>query len=113
LTTFLPPKTPSFAALATRNFTTIKTRARFPLLLHQLAETGQDKFATLFDLFVGERTKSIQEYSRGSFVGLGGFGKCALKGRPKEASDCLSYSGQHKGSLRSICHLPPRIAKAR
>ena len=27
----------------------IKTRARFPLLLHQLAETGQDKFAILRD----------------------------------------------------------------
>jgi hypothetical protein len=27
----------------------IKTRARFPLLLHQLAETGQDKFAILFE----------------------------------------------------------------
>jgi hypothetical protein len=40
----------------------IKTRARFPLLLHQLAETGQDKFAILFNLFIGERAKSIQEY---------------------------------------------------
>jgi hypothetical protein len=57
----------------------IKTRARFPLLLHQLAETGQDKFSFLFDLFIGERAKSIQEYSRGSFVGLGGFGKCTLE----------------------------------
>jgi hypothetical protein len=57
----------------------IKTRARFPLLLHELAKTGKDKFAVLFNLFVGERAKSIQEYSRGSFVGLGGFGKCGLK----------------------------------
>jgi hypothetical protein len=57
----------------------IKTRTRFPLLLHKLAETGQDKFAVLFDLFVGERAKSIQEYSRGFFVGLGGFGKCTLE----------------------------------
>jgi hypothetical protein len=57
----------------------IKTRARFPLLLHQVAETGQDKFAILFDLFVGDRAKSIQEYSRGSFAGLGGFDKCTLE----------------------------------
>jgi hypothetical protein len=33
----------------------IKTRARFPLLLHQFAETWQDKFAVLFDLFIGKR----------------------------------------------------------
>ena len=57
----------------------IKTRTRFPLLLHQLAETGQDKFAGLFNLFVGNRAERIQEYSRGSFVGLGGFGKCTLE----------------------------------
>ena len=49
------------------------------LLLHQFAKTGQDKFASLFNLIVSERTKSIQEYSRGSFVGLGGFGKCTLE----------------------------------
>jgi hypothetical protein len=60
----------------------IKTRARFPLLLHQLAETGQDKFAIFLDLFIGERAKSIQKYSRGPFVGLGGFGKCALEFGP-------------------------------
>jgi hypothetical protein len=88
---FFTPRTASFAAWATRNLTTvfwnldlllllwIKAHARFSLLLHQLAKTGQDKFAGLFNLFVGERAKSIQEYSRGSFVGLGGFGKCALK----------------------------------
>ena len=57
----------------------IEARACFPLLLHQLAKTGQDKFAVLFNLFVGERTERIQEYSSRSFVGLGGFGKCALK----------------------------------
>ena len=56
----------------------IKARARLPLLLHQLAKTGQDKFAVLFNLFVGERAERIQEYSSGSFVGLGGFGKGAL-----------------------------------
>ena len=57
----------------------IKARARFSLLLHQLAKTGQDKFAVLFNLFVGERAERIEEYSSSSFVGLGGFGKCALK----------------------------------
>jgi hypothetical protein len=41
----------------------IKARACFPLLLHQFAKTGQDKFASLFDLFVSERAKSIQKYS--------------------------------------------------
>ena len=28
----------------------IETRARFPLLLHQLAKTGQNEFTALFDL---------------------------------------------------------------
>jgi hypothetical protein len=49
---FFTPKTPSFAALATRNLTTVLAgilicccvfgliRARFPLLLHELAKTG-------------------------------------------------------------------------
>jgi hypothetical protein len=32
----------------------IEARACFPLLLHQLAKTGQDKFAVLFGRFVGE-----------------------------------------------------------
>ena len=45
----------------------------------QLAKTGQDKFAVLFNLFVGERAERLEKYSRGSFVRLGGFGKCALK----------------------------------
>jgi hypothetical protein len=57
----------------------IHARARFPLLLHKFAKTGQDKFASFFNLFVSERAKSIEEYSRGSFVGLCGSGKCALK----------------------------------
>jgi transcriptional regulator with XRE-family HTH domain len=38
----------------------IKTRARFPLLLHELAKTGQDKFAVLFDLFVGDVAERIE-----------------------------------------------------
>jgi hypothetical protein len=48
-------------------------------MLQKFAKTGQDKFASLFSLFVSERAKSIQEYPSGPFVGLGGFGKCALK----------------------------------
>ena len=57
----------------------IEPRARLPLLFHQLAKTGQDKFTVLFNFFVGERAERIEEYSSGPFVGLGGFGKCALK----------------------------------
>ena len=45
----------------------------------QLAKTGQDKFTVLFDRFVSEGAKRIEEYSSGSFVGLGGFGKRGLK----------------------------------
>jgi hypothetical protein len=79
---FFTPKTASFAAWATRNSTTvlgwnldlllplwINARARLPLLLHQLAKTGQDKFAVLFNLFVSEHAGRIEEYSSGSFVG--------------------------------------------
>jgi hypothetical protein len=51
----------------------IKARTRLPLLLHQLAKTGQDEFAVLFDLFVGEVAERIEEYSRSLFVGLGGY----------------------------------------
>jgi hypothetical protein len=55
----------------------IEARPRFPLLLHQLTKAGQDKFAVLFDLFVGERAERIKEYAGGLFIRLGGFGKCA------------------------------------
>ena len=54
-------------------------RARLPLLLYEFPKTGQDKFAVLFNLFVGERAERIEKYSSGSFVRLGGFSKCALK----------------------------------
>src|ERR1700682_837940 len=50
----------------------IKADARFPLLLYELAKTGQNKFAVLFDRFVREVAECIEEYSSGSFVGLGG-----------------------------------------
>jgi hypothetical protein len=45
----------------------------------KVCQNGQDKFASLFSLFVSERAKSIQEYPSGPFVGLGGFGERALK----------------------------------
>jgi hypothetical protein len=57
----------------------IEARARFPLLLHQLTKTGQNKFAVLFDRFVGEVAERIEEYSSGSFVGLRGSSECNLK----------------------------------
>ena len=61
----------------------------FSLLLHQLTKTGQDKFAGLFCVFVGERAECIQEYSSGSFVGLGGFGKCAPMRSSRTVDDHL------------------------
>src|SRR5215469_12738837 len=66
----------------------IKARARLPLLLHQLAKTGQDKFAVLFNLFISERAERIREYSSGSFVGLGCFGNCALKAQWPSTDQC-------------------------
>ena len=57
----------------------IKARARFPLLLYELAKTGQDKFAVLFNRFVREVAERIEEYSSDSFVGFGGSSKCNLK----------------------------------
>ena len=47
--------------------------------LLELVGKGQDKSAVFLNLFVGQRAKRIQEYSRGSFVGLSGFGQCCLK----------------------------------
>src|SRR6266481_6185967 len=57
----------------------IEARTCFPLLLYQLAKTGQDEFAVLFDRFVGEVAKRIEEYSSGSFVGVSGSSECDLK----------------------------------
>jgi hypothetical protein len=53
--------------------------ACFPLLLHKLAETGQDKFAVFLDRFVSEVAERIEEYSSGPFVGLGGCSERDLK----------------------------------
>src|SRR6202140_4352891 len=57
----------------------IKARACLPLLLYEFAKTGQDKFAVLFNFFVGGGAGLIKKYSRGPFAGWGGFSKCALK----------------------------------
>ena len=57
----------------------IEAGASLPLLLYQLAETGQDEFTVLFNLSVCERAESLKEYACGLFIGLRGFGKCALK----------------------------------
>ena len=57
----------------------IKARTCLPFLLHTLATTGQNEFAVLLDRFVGEVAKCIEEYSSGSFVGLGWFSECDLK----------------------------------
>jgi hypothetical protein len=37
----------------------IKSGARFPLLFHKLAKTGQDKFAVFLDRFVSEVAERI------------------------------------------------------
>ena len=89
---FFTPRTVSFATLATGEFENgfgwnpdlllclgIKTRARLPLLFDELANAGQNEFAVLFDRFVSEGAKRIEEYSSGSFVGLGCFSKSELK----------------------------------
>jgi hypothetical protein len=47
--------------------------------LHELAKAGQDELTVLRSPFVCEVAQRIEEYSSGSFVGLGSFGKCALK----------------------------------
>src|SRR5258707_14428885 len=57
----------------------IKARARFSLLLYELAKTGQDKFAVLFNRFVREVAECIDEYSSDSFVGFGGSSERDLK----------------------------------
>ena len=57
----------------------IEARASLPFLLYELAKARQDEFAVLFNLFVCERAERLEEYSSGSFVGLGGSSECDLK----------------------------------
>jgi hypothetical protein len=42
-------------------------------------QAAKFRFARLFNLFVGKCAERIQKHSSGFFIGLGGFGKCALK----------------------------------
>jgi hypothetical protein len=57
----------------------IETRARFPLLLHELAKSGQNEFPALFNFFVSDSAQRLEEYSRGFLVGFGGCSECDLK----------------------------------
>ena len=57
----------------------IKPGARLPLLLYEFPKSRDDEFAVLFGRFVGDVAECIEKYSRGPFVGLGGFSKCGLK----------------------------------
>ena len=80
----LPPGHSEFDDGLGRNFDLllgprIKADASLPFLLYELAKSGQDEFAVLFDRFVGEVAERIEEYSSGSFVGLGGSSECDLK----------------------------------
>ena len=88
---FVAPRIAAFAALGDSEFhdslswnldfllrLRIKARARLPFLLHQLAKTGRDNFAVLFDRFVGQVAERIEKYCGCSFVGLGGSSECDL-----------------------------------
>jgi hypothetical protein len=57
----------------------VETHPRFPLLFYQLPEAGQDEFAVLFDLFVGQGTECIEKRSSRLLVCLSGLGECNLK----------------------------------
>ena len=57
----------------------IEADASLPLLLYELAKSGQDEFSILFDRFVGEVAERIEEYASRCFVGFGGGSECDLK----------------------------------
>jgi hypothetical protein len=57
----------------------IEAGACLPLLFHQLAKAGQNEFAVLFDLFVGQRAECIEKRSSRLLVCLSGLGECDLK----------------------------------
>src|SRR5271166_1875499 len=80
----------------------IEARAGLPLLLHQLAKAWQDKFAVLFGGFVSDGAERIKEYASGSFVGLSGFGKCALKFSLGHLEEGLRGASSHEKSTPSI-----------
>src|SRR5271166_2405993 len=72
---FLTPRTASFAALATRNLTTVLAG----ILIFCCVLGLKPLRAVLFNLFVCERAERLEEYSSGCFVGLGGSRECDLK----------------------------------
>jgi len=41
----------------------VETRPRLSLLFYQFPKSGQDEFAVLFDLFVGQGTERIEKHS--------------------------------------------------
>ena len=57
----------------------VETHPRFPLLFHQFPKAGQDEFAVLFDLFVGQGTECIKKHSSRPLVCLSGLGERNLK----------------------------------
>jgi hypothetical protein len=57
----------------------IEADASLPLLLYELAKSGQDEFSILFDRFVGEVAERIEEYASRCFVGFSGSSECDLK----------------------------------
>jgi hypothetical protein len=57
----------------------IKPRARLPLLFHQFAKTGHDKFAALFGSFIGDGAERIKKHTGRFSICLRGFGKCGLE----------------------------------
>ena len=91
-TYFFPPRIPSFAALATRNLTTVlagilifccvfglKPVRAFLFCFTSLPKPGKTNSPFFLTFFVGERAERIEKDSSGSFVRLGGFGNCGLK----------------------------------
>ena len=80
----------------------IEARACFPLLLHQLAKTGQDEFTVLLDLFVCERAERIEEYACGFFVGLG---------RSRECDFEVQSWSSNRGFMAAELHHFKRIAQ--
>jgi hypothetical protein len=72
---FFTPKTPSFAALATRNLTTVLAGILIfccvlglkpvrAFLFHQLAKAGQNEFAVLFTLLIRSATSPTKRLKR-------------------------------------------------
>ena len=80
----------------------IEARACFPLLLHQLAKTGQDEFTVLLDLFVCERAERIEEYACGFF--------CWSRSRSRVRLEVHSWSSNF-GFMAAELHHFKKIAQ--